>query len=365
MLNRQKILVGGVLLAILAGCSSPESRKQAVNDFDYLDASLATPLSTEGVGELEQDPTYKIPALGTNASGEYLGKKVDVRSPSQVLPVLQGTYVDESSDKVTVTFTEAIRGGTMKDDVWTLMLNFLAQQNVATVSLDKGRGELVSDYFTFEETFGSFWNKTRFRSKEQYKFYLKESSSSRSASLAVELLDVTESIDGDVNKGPLTVAEKNRYETNMINRLLVFALAEHQRLVGASQSVDNRVPIELGFDANGLPAWVTTVSYDKVWQKLPLALGALNFEEEASNKTLGFYRMSFKQPSESFWKEQGVRRFDLDRGDYIFQLGQSQDGQTLVTIFDKDKKPLSVQQVSSMYLSIADLMQKQMQVEAK
>ncbi len=365
MLNKQKILVGGVLLAMLAGCSSPESRKQAVKSFDYLDASLATPLTTEGVGELAQDPTYKIPAIGSGARADYLGQKVDIRSPSQVLPILQGTYVNESADRVTVTFTEAVRGGTVKDDVWTLMLNFLAQQNVATLSLDKERGEMVSDYFVFDESFGSFWSKTHYRSKEQYKFYLSESASARSASLGVELLDVTESIDGDVNKEALTTAEKNRYETNMINRLLVFALAEHQRLAGAAQTADNRVPIELGFDANGLPAWLTTVEYEKVWNKLPLALAALNFEQEASNKTLGFYRMSFKQPSEKFWKEQGVRRFDLDKGDYLFQLGQSQDGQTLVTIFDKDKKPLSVQQVSSIYLSIADLMQKQMQVENK
>nr|WP_285229772.1 outer membrane protein assembly factor BamC [Motilimonas eburnea] len=359
------MLIGGVLLAVLAGCSSPESRKQAIKNFDYLEASLATPLSTEGVGELEQDPRYSIPAIGSDAPADYLGKKVDVRSPSQVLPVLQGTYVNESADKVTVTFTEAIRGGSVKDDVWALMLNFLAQQNVATVSLDKTKGELVSDYFIFEETFGSFWNKTRFRSKEQYKFYLNESSSSRSASLAVELLDVSESIDGDLSSGTITPADKNRYETNMINRLLVFALAEHQRAAGNAQTADNRVPIELGFDENGLPAWLTTVEYDTVWQKLPLALSALNFEEKASNKTLGFYRMSFKQPTEKFWKEQGVRPFSLDKGDYLFQLGQSKEGQTVVTIFDKDKKPLSVQQVSSIYLSIADLMQKQMQVEAK
>jgi uncharacterized lipoprotein len=102
-----------------------------------------------------------------------------------------------------------------------------------------------------------------------------------------------------------------------------------------------------------------------VWSKLPLALTALNFEKESGDKNRGAYTFSFKQPSDDYWREQGVRGFELEKGDYTFQVGESDTGSTIITVFDEDKKPLSVQQVSKMYLSIVDLMQKHMRIETK
>ncbi|MDO6525159.1 outer membrane protein assembly factor BamC [Motilimonas sp. 1_MG-2023] len=363
MLKKQGIFIGGLLITVLAGCSSFESRKKATDNFDYLDASLAQPISTAGIGEVALDTTYNVPALGKGALPTYLGEQVDVRSPAQVLTVLEGTRTDDTAENTTVIFTAKDRGVAAKDDVWSLLLNFFAQHNVSAKNLDKLKGELVSDTFVFEQEFGSFFNTTDYRSEEQYKFTLKEPSSSRTASLAVELLSFKESVDGDVNTKPLLDAEKKRYEIGMINRLLVFALAENQRKNASLQSQDNRVPLDLGFDDNGLPAWVTKKNFDIVWAKLPLALAELNFEYESSNKNLGAYVMSFKQPSDSYWREKGVRGFELRRGSYTFQLGQSKNGETVITIFGRDKKPLSVQQVSKMYLSIVDLMQKHMRVE--
>ena len=365
MSKKQGILIGGLLITLLAGCSSHETRKQAIKEFDYLESSLAKPISAQGTGEIVVDPTYSVPPLGAKALPTYLGKNVDVRAPSQVLTVLEGTRVEEGTDKVTVTFTTRERNHIAKDEVWTLMLNFLAQYNVSPERLDKIKGELVSNTFVFEQEFGSFWNKTQYRSEEKYKFTLKENNSARSASLSVELLDFVEYTDGDLSKQPLLAYEKQRYETGMINRLLVFAVAERQRQSQVQQIQDNAVPLELGFDDNGLPAWISTESYDKVWSKLPLALTALNFEKESGDKNRGAYTFSFKQPSDDYWREQGVRGFELEKGDYTFQVGESDTGSTIITVFDEDKKPLSVQQVSKMYLSIVDLMQKHMRIETK
>nr|WP_251080734.1 outer membrane protein assembly factor BamC [Motilimonas cestriensis] len=330
-----------------------------------MEASLAQPISTVGIGDVAFDPTYNVPPLGKGALPSYLGGKVDVRSPAQVLTVFEGTRTDDTAENVTVIFTARDRGVVAKDDAWALLLNFMAQFNVSAESIDKFKGELVSGTFVFEQEFGSFWNKTRYRSEEQYKFTLQEAASSRAASLSVELLSSKESVNGEVKTKPLLDAEKQRYETGMVNRLLVFALAENQRKNASLQSHDNRVPLDLGFDDNGLPAWVTKKNFDIVWAKLPLALAALNFEYESSNKNLGAYVMSFKQPSDSYWREKGVRGFELRKGSYTFQLGQSKQGDTVITIFGRDKEPLSVQQVSKMYLSIVDLMQKHMRVETK
>ncbi|WP_303522881.1 outer membrane protein assembly factor BamC, partial [Staphylococcus pasteuri_A] len=77
---------------------------------------------------------------GKGALPTYLGEQVDVRSPAQVLTVLEGTRTDDTAENTTVIFTAKDRGVAAKDDVWSLLLNFFAQHNVSAKNLDKLKG---------------------------------------------------------------------------------------------------------------------------------------------------------------------------------------------------------------------------------
>lgn len=356
MLNKNRVLLSGLFIAILAGCSNHEDRKLANGEFDYLEAELAQPISTQGIGELARSSSYDIPPLGANAPTDYVGQQVDVRSPVQILPVLEGTRVDESAERVTVTFTSIDRSKVVKEDVWALLTGFLSHSGVNVESQDKARGELTSGWFEFEDSYGAFWNKTNYSSKEKYKFLLNGSESSRTASLGIELLSVEETVDGDTTRA-VSAKDKVRYEKSMINRLLVYGLDRKNKATLAVQSQDNRVPLDLGFDDNGQLAWLTDTDYDKVWNKLPIALKKLNFTLIESNKVLGSYEVSYKRPSSDFWAQQRVRKFDLRKGTYTFRVGQNNKGDTVITVLDSNKKHLSKRTMSELYLSIVDLMQ--------
>ncbi len=357
MLNKQAILLAGVVTALVSGCSSYETRTQANNGYDYLDYELSTPLVVEGLDAPVYTHAFDIPALNKDTTSLPVGKDVDVRSPVQILPVVEGARVEEDPNKATVWFNAVNTKENMGDHVWTLLLNFLANYDVAPKTLDKSEGLMESEWFTFEQEFGSYWFKKSYKSKERYAFSLKSVSRGKAASLTVELLDADQWYDGDKRTKPLLEHEKRRLSIGMLNRVLVHALAQKQRENALDLEQQSRqIAVELGFDDNQITAWIANAKYEKVWQRLPEVFTLLNFSVQESEHNLGKYVLEYDAPSDDYWEEHGLKPFDLEDGKYSFQLGDLGDGRTSITIFDEKGRPLGATKVSQMYISFAELM---------
>jgi outer membrane protein assembly factor BamC len=80
----------------------------------------------------------------------------------------------------------------------------------------------------------------------------------------------------------------------------------------------------------------------------------MSFKLVDSDKNLGYFLVRFVEQDEEYWQENLLNPITLENGEYFVQLGELVGGDTSITWLDEDKKPLSNQQVTELYLSITD-----------
>ena len=95
-----QLVVSTLAVLVLSACSSsPAQRRQAKNDFDYLNTTPLKDLQLLEDAEPEFYKTYQIP------SGQYTGgqgKEVDIRPPQQVLELIPGARVERKNGDITL-----------------------------------------------------------------------------------------------------------------------------------------------------------------------------------------------------------------------------------------------------------------------
>ena len=116
--------------------------------------------------------------------------------------------------------------------------------------------------------------------------------------------------------------------------------------------------LQLGLDNNELSAWIAEGSFDQVWRRLNQVLPAYGFAIKDTQQSLGWIDVEYEEPGAEFWKAKGSEPFKLEEEKYRFQLGEMAGGKTSITLFDKDKKPVSSGVISQMYISLSEVFAK-------
>ena len=352
--NTVRLVLSVATVAVLAACSSPQDRKMANRGFEYEDARLEGRafLVPAGLSSPAFSGEFDVPPLPESSRAGNLGANMDVRPPAQLLTVVPGSQVVLKASEPTVAFYALNTGQSVERDTWAFLMNFLAQYKVTTEHLDQQAGVLQTGWFDNTQALDGWSEEDEdFHIRQRYQFTLQNDAQRHAVNMSVRVLEHEETIDGETSN-VLTAADGQRYATRALNQ---FSLYYDKQLKAREQHKTNDgMGIQLGLDNNELSAWIADGSFEQVWRRLNQVLPAYGFTIKNTQQSLGWIDVEYDDPGAEFWQAKGSEPFKLAEESYRFQLGEMAGGRTSITLFDKDKKPVSSGTISQMYISLSE-----------
>jgi len=325
---------------MIAGCSSDGGKTQANRGFDYLDAQSSVALSVPpGLVLPADNGEYMIPPLG-KVDRDYVGAKVDIRPPVQVMPLLAINRVEAQGAQVVVTLNTTGDPDSQREALWNGVLAYLA---------DSGAG--ISQWVVEEYQVDSGWIEMPAGSEplqQKYRFEVRPSTGQGPLQLSVQPLAQRRLNGQPLPDMALPLSEQQRDTKLMLNQLIVYYDDKRRQAEAAAGQNEHLSGLRFGSDSNNLPAWLANAPFDDVWREFPLLLERLNFEVSSQDGALGVIKASYSTLSQRQFEALGVEPFVLDGSEFSFQLGDLGDN-TSITMFDQDGQPVSAELMANLY----------------
>lgn len=325
--SRQLVLSSLAVLVLTACSNSPTQRRQAKDDFTYLEtADLQTWNLPEGA-TAQFYPNFDIPQ--GNFSGG-IGQEVDIRPPQQILELIPGARYERNQGEITLWLIKQEEA----EEVWQTVLNMLAERQIPIQTSSETHvetGWLVWKSEDEETDIGSRYSVDRFEANNRYGF-------------RISLIDWRE---GTQIK-PVTLTNKERYNVFMTN--LVTSQYDQNKRDEAqrkAQELVKQIPITMGSDRSGFPVIIARTPYNVLWQRLPTILPRIGFNIEERNQSQGTLKAKYASPDDEFWNEIGVKPLELKSGTYTFLFGDL-GNRTSINVTNSAGKPVEEELLKSL-----------------
>ncbi|CAM2771290.1 outer membrane protein assembly factor BamC [Vibrio rarus] len=331
-----QLVISSLAVAILSGCAgSAAERRQAKDDFKYLDVKPYSGLVSAPEQQLEVYPDYTIP------SGDYmggLGKDVDIRPPQQVLELIPGARTEQKDGVITLWLLTQDE----RDKVWQTVNDMLQSRDIKLV--DSSDDRLETDWIVWEEedeeeTLSSRYLIERFEQNSRYGF-------------RISLIAWKEG----GQEQEVSFTNKERYNTFMTN-LVMARYDQEVREQAAKEALElvKIIPLSMGKDRSGLPIIIARAQYDVFWQRIPELLPTLGFTIDDRNQSQGTINVSFAQPNDEFWESIGTKPLSYESESYTFLLGDL-GNRTSINITDAAGKPVTEEMLEEMVPALGMMM---------
>ncbi|MFC3095637.1 outer membrane protein assembly factor BamC [Alteromonas sediminis] len=354
----------GVLLGVgviaLGGCSTIEDRQRASGNFNYVDASVQTPVSVpEGLDSPTYSDEYNIPEIGSSAPSNLYGKKLIIASPALVLPLVTGSHIEEGNKSATVNFDQIDDSTPLDKTVWNTLISFLEQNSIGVESFEPEEGTLITDWMLIKQEEDSSWyswSTTKSETGRRFEFKLDVAPHGRTASLNVALKDYIKKVDDSV-VASIEDVQKRAEEVDILNQVI----GHYDYQIGLEnskrrQQIRQGLTVEMGFNADGDPAFIIDGKYDIAWPRLQLVLRKLGFNVKDLDKSNGLLFVTYGGEEGSWWTTLFSSDDELlDEGDYRLKVS-SVGAKTSLTFMDDESSPFAANQVADLYAVFSDAM---------
>ncbi|MDP5254818.1 MULTISPECIES: outer membrane protein assembly factor BamC [unclassified Vibrio] len=340
----RQLVMSSMALLVLSACSSdPAKRRQADDGFTYLNNQATATLEYPQGNKPPFYQDYVIP------DGDYqgpIGKQVDIRPPQQVLALIPGARIEQSSEGVNVWFANT----QVQQQTWQSLIDGLEKRQVQMKRSD--------------DTIETGWiNWTRSDEERNFnaRYLLSQVNQAGRPGLLIELVQWRQ--DGDV-KQP-AVQDKQRY-TNIMANLITTEYDEAQRQAQERQARNRQldIPLLMGKDRSGLPVIIARADYGIVWERMAGLLEPIGFKIEDRNQSQGSIETEYKAADSDFWQAIGQPPLTLSRGEYTFLIGDLAN-RTSINITDSKGKPLSEDKLQAVENVLAAVIEQQKQQAAQ
>ncbi|MCL4115811.1 UNVERIFIED_CONTAM: hypothetical protein GTU68_042710 [Idotea baltica] len=333
-----RFVVGSLMIAVLSACSnSPTERRQAKQDFKYLETEPLVEWKQPVEAKPEFYPQYDIP------KGEYvggIGKDVDIRPPQQVLELIPGARVEENNGEVTVWLIKEED----VDRLWQTVLSVIEKREIGLRT--QTDSELETDWIKWnsedeDHEFGSRYKINKFNKNNRSGFQ-------------ISLIDWQ--VDGTQTE--VTEANKARYNilmTNLVTSAYDAQLREEARI--RAEELVKRIPISMGQDRSGLPIIIARAPYDIFWERLGELLPMMGLEIEDRNRSQGTIKVKYKEPDDEYWEEIGTKPLAFEGSTYNLLLGDL-GNRTSINVTDAAGKPVNEATLDSVVPVLAAMVEK-------
>ncbi|EGR2495552.1 lipoprotein-34 NlpB [Vibrio cholerae] len=317
----RQLVLGSLAVLVLSACSSsPTQRRQAKDDFDYLETTEFKPWVLPQGATPQFYPNYDIPQ-GAFHGG--VGNVVDIRPPQQVLELIPGARAERQNGEVTLWMLRQDEA----QKVWDTALKMIAERKIP---LRKQTDSMVEtdwvDWVSEDEdvTIGSRYLMSMVETNNRYGF-------------KISLIGWRE--NGQVQT--VSTTNKERYNAFMTN-LVTTRYDSDVRVEAArrAQELVKQIPITMGSDRSGFPVIIARTPYDVLWQRLPELLPKMGFTIEERNQSQGTVKAKYAAPDDEFWQQVGVKPIELKSGTYTFLFGDL-GNRTSINVTDSAGKPVN------------------------
>jgi len=357
---KSNVMTATVITAtLLTACSSLDERQIASGSFDYVKEQPGQKIDIpEDLDQPKFNDAYKLPDLGEDAPLNVMGKKLSVQSPSLVLPVVAGSHIEEGSKNATVWFDQVDDKVPLDTAVWNSLIRFLETQGIGVEMFDKDKQRLITDWLVLDESKDTkwySWSTSERTVAQRFEFSLNKKPHGRSAALSVELLEYREKLDAQSTEIK-QAKDKRRNEIDILNKVVKNYEFETQVAnVKRYRQIRKGLPMELGFDSDGEPAFVVDADYDITWPRLLLVLRKLGFDVKDYDKSNGLLFVKYNGTEDGWWSNiwsSDKNEFDLDTEEYRIKVVAA-GKKTSVTLLDNESKPFPVNKITNLFPTFA------------
>lgn len=337
-LSRQLVLSSLAVFVLSACSSSPTQRRQAKDDFDYLNT---TPLK---VWKLADDATPQFYANYNIPQGDFkggVGQQVDIRPPQEVLELIPGARVENKQGETTLWL---LRENEL-NKVWQTALTMLDEGNIGI--REQSDSKVVTDWVVWtsedEDTdVGARYEIRKVEGNGRYGFHL-------------SMIDWQQGGE----KATVTATNKERYNTLMTNLVTArYDLDLREEAARKAEELVKHIPITMGSDRSGFPVIIARTPYNTLWPRLPALLPKFGFTLEERNQSQGTVKAKYSSPDDEFWDGIGVKPIELKSGVYTFLLGDL-GNRTSINVTDSSGKPVEEQLLKDMVPVISAVIAKE------
>ena len=360
-MSRQLFYVSVLSLA-LSACSNVDN-KRAQGDFNYQNTKEANALIVpENLDKLAENKEFQI-SNDINHQGP-IGKNMDVRAPSLVLPLAASSRVLAQSDDAIIWFDKVIEEKNLLAFIKKAFVDQLTSDGVSyqlvespNTNGDTSQGtteSYESQWYHNEIETGWLFTEVSLSTSMRFRYEFFTKPHGRSVSLKVSLIDYmkTDAAGGSKHIDPI---DQQRAEMAMLNKVIAqvdynYRLQERDnRLMRANQKL-----VTIDKNKAGQPSYLVEMSLDNLWNNMPIFFEQYGFVITDLNETSKTYYVDFNKPENSLWDSlwgDEVPVVDLNGTKYQFVLAPFDDKnqKTSVTINNEDGTPLSLETLERIF----------------
>lgn len=351
-----------ILVVAVSACSSQIDKRIANDSEKYSNHYKETPplVIPQGLLTPNYSQEYEIPALPQGAENHYIGDKLDIRPPLQVLPMADGTRVEDSNNGIKIVIETIDNETNLKQEVYGVLEQFLKSKDYPIESADFNTGVIETGWITDSQVIDSnlFGSDEIYKVSQRYKFIVNIQPHGRTGDVEIQLIDHKEDFNGDKQDIALSNEDKRRYTVDMLNDAVAYLSIERNKAMKAQRIKDSLgIDIALVNEKDQQAYWVADAPFNKVWQRMRLVLPEMGLEIVDMDSSRGLMFVNATDDS-GFWSSLwGDDTGALKEGSYRLQLDDISADKTKITISDKDNEPLANETVVNVYQTLSKLMQ--------
>lgn len=338
-------------IGFVSGCSwiVGEDGLFDTKQYDYTRAEITKELEVPAsVGVNNESDNYFVTDSDEELNGIIYGVDSDVMAPMQVLTLGDKVRANRDSKiaSVYVSMSEII--------LWDSLERYLIEENIPVSSKDLATSVIMTDWVKTEDD--DFWSGDITAWRQRYKIILNKAIRPSEKILSIELVEAQEYIE-DSGKWQ-NVANPGRLETEFLNSILGFLYVEDidrsRELV--NQSALGGISVNLGTNADGDAALISSAGFENVWGRIPVFLRLLNISVEDQDRSQGLYFFKIEDTegffsSLAFWSD-SPETLNIPEGQYTIKLANLGEGVS-ITIIDENNSAISAQDLAKNYPAIS------------
>ncbi|MDO6428398.1 outer membrane protein assembly factor BamC [Thalassotalea sp. 1_MG-2023] len=350
-MNRKLFGFSLVALAV-AGCSNV-SKKQASGDFEYAEIKEAKTLSIpKDLSAPKKKPDFEVPD-NINHQGS-IGREVDVRAPSLVLPVATSSRVESNTHNAKIWFDQVLEERDLLDFIYQALKTQLEDDGVGLDVIDAENLIYESQWYNREKESGVWlFEEVELTESFRFRYQFETKPHGRSVALSVELVDYMRTDQSGTSK-KMALLDQERAEMAMLNEIVAqvdFQYRKQQRenrLMRANQKL-----VSMAENAQGQPAYTVEMPLDSLWPNMPIFFEDYGFTVTDLNESKKIYYVDFVKPDIGLWDKlwgDDIPVLELSDQQYQFVLESIEDdSKTTVTIIDEQGNALDQETLTRIF----------------
>lgn len=354
-----KHLTPVILLSALTACSTPMERRQANGNEDYLNAGRSAPLVIpQGLKTPTYSREYSIPPLGPKADPSLVGNQLDIRPPLQILPMAEGTHVEEGSDNIKIVVESVDSKINLKQEIFDYLQDFLNRRHIGIARADFASGKIDTDWIQYDEVIDSnLWGDDKiYQLRQKYEFDVQVRPHGRTGAIVIKLLAHEESYNGNKQDIALTANDKRRYTIDMLNSAVAYMSLKRDQATKARER-EQSLGIHVALEQGEQNFYLADADFDKVWNRLRIVLPEMGFDITDMDRSKDMMFLSYDDNAgfwSSLWND---TELPLEKGNYRLMLERTTNNeQTRILLRDISDKPLDNKVIDGVYKAFSELM---------